>query len=75
MHVAAIESVRGERRHLEKSSTRINQQVDALARQHFAARGVTFARGLAATAGDLIELFAQLGDECTHGLGVAAEIG
>ena len=37
MHVAAIEAVGGERRQFEKGRAGIEQQIDALARQHLAA--------------------------------------
>ena len=40
MHVAAIEAEGGQRRKFEERGARIDQQVDALARQHLAARGV-----------------------------------
>ncbi len=56
MHVAAIQAVGGERRQFEKRRSRIDQEIDALARQHLAARGVPGARRLAAAAGHLIEL-------------------
>jgi hypothetical protein len=74
VHVAAIKTVGGERRCLEEGRAGIDQQIDALARQHLAARGVTGARGLAAAARDLIELVAEIGDQRTHGLRVAREI-
>ena len=51
MHVAAIEAVGGQRRQFEKRRAGIDQQVDALARQHLAARGMPLARRLAAAAG------------------------
>ena len=75
MHVAAIEAVGRQRRQFEKRRAGIDQQVDALARQHLAARGVPLARRLAAAAGHLVELFAQLGDQRAHHLGVAGKIG
>ena len=76
MHVAAVEAVGGERRQFEKRCSRIGQEIDALARQKLAARGMSFARGLpAAAAGDLAELFAKLGDERTHGFGITGKIG
>ena len=74
MHVAAIEAVGRQRRQFQERGAGIDQQVDALARQHLAARGVALARGFAAAAGDLIELFAQLGDEAAHDFGVACKI-
>ena len=75
MHVAAIEAVGRQRRQFEKCRAGIDQQIDALARQHLAARGMPGARGLAAAAGHLIELVAQLGDQRPHGLGIAGKIG
>ena len=75
MHVAAIEAVGRERRQFQKRGARIDQQIDPLPRQHLAAGGMSFARGLAAAAGDLVELFAKLGDQRTHGFGIAGKIG
>ena len=42
----------------------IDQEIDALARQHLAARGVAGTRGFAAAAGDLLELAAKICDQC-----------
>ena len=75
MHVAAIEAVGGQRRQFEKRGAGIDQEIDALARQHLAARGVPVARGLAAAAGDLFELLPEFRDQRPHGLGVAGKIG
>ena len=75
MHVAAIEAVGRQRRQFEKRRAGIDQQIDALARQHFSARSVPRPRCLAAAAGDLIELFAEFGDQRPHRLGVAGKIG
>ena len=75
MHVAAIEAVGGERRQFEKGGAGIDQQVDALARQHLAARGMPLARRLAAPAGDNLELLAQFGDQAAHHVGVAGKLG
>ena len=44
MHVAAIEAVGRQRRQFEKRGAGIDQEIDALARQHLAARGVPLAR-------------------------------
>ena len=74
MHVAAIEAIGRQRRQFQERGAGIDQQVDALARQHLAARGMAVARGLAAAAGDLAELVAQIRDEAAHGLRVACEI-
>lgn len=51
----------------------IDQEVDAAARQHFAARRMSGARKLAAAGGDLVELVAQLRNEAAHHVGVAGE--
>ena len=75
MHVAAIEAVGGQRRQFEKRGAGIEQQVDALARQHLAARGMPLARRLAAAAGHDLELVAKLGDQAAHHVGVAGELG
>ena len=75
MHVAAIEAVGGQRRQFEECGAGIDQEVDAVARQHLAARGVPLARGLAAAAGDLLELVAQFADKAAHDVGVAGEFG
>ena len=75
MDVAAIEAVGGERRQFEKRGAGIDQQVDALARQHLAARGMPLARRLAAPAGHDLELVAKLGDQAAHHVGVAGKLG
>ena len=75
MHVAAIEAVGRQRRQLEERRAGIDQEIDALARQHLAARGMPGARGLAAAAGNLVEFLAELGDQRPHGFGIAGEIG
>ena len=75
MDVAAIEAVGGQRRQFEKRGAGIDQQVDALARQHLAARGMPLARHLAAAAGHDLELVAKLGDEAAHHVGVAGKLG
>src|SRR5258706_6209563 len=62
MYVAAVEAVGRKWRQFEERRARIDQEVDALPRQHLAARGMPGARGLAAAAGDLIELIAEFGD-------------
>ena len=75
MHVAAIEAVGRQRRKLEKRRAGIDQQVDALTRQHLAARGVPVARHLAAAASHLAEFLPELCDQGAHGFGVAGKIG
>ena len=75
MDVAAIEAVGGERRQFEKRGAGIDQQVDALARQHLAARGMPLARRLAAAAGHHLELVAKLGHQAAHHVGVAGKLG
>ena len=73
MNVAAIEAVSRKRRQFEERGAGIDQQVDALARQHLAARGVPLARGFAAAAGDAVQLLAQIRDQRPHGLGVVGK--
>ena len=73
MDVAAIEAVSRERRQFEERGAGIDQQIDALARQHLAARKVPLARNLAAAAGDAVQLLAQIGDQRPHGVGVMGE--
>ena len=75
MHVAAIEAVGRQRRQLQERGPGIDQQIDALPRQHLAARCVAVARDLAAATGDLAELFTQIRDERAHGFSIAREIG
>src|SRR5204863_5992241 len=48
VHVAAIKAEGGEWREFEEGRAWIDQQVDAIASQHLAARGVTLACGLGA---------------------------
>jgi len=74
-HLAAIEAVRRQRRQFEERGAGVDQQVDALARQHFAARRMPCAGGFAAAAGNLLELVVKVGDEAAHHLGVAGKIG
>jgi hypothetical protein len=52
---AAIKAVSGERRKLEKSRTRIEERVNAVPRQEFAALHVPHAGGLRATFGGPLE--------------------
>ena len=40
MHVTAVEAMGGKRRHLEKSGAGVEQQINPLARQHLAPRGM-----------------------------------
>ena len=47
--------------------------VDAVTRQHLAARGVSLARGFTAAAGHLLQLVAQFGHKAAHDVGVARE--
>src|SRR5260370_38247764 len=75
MHVAAIETESRKRRQFEKCRSRIDQEVDALARQHLAARRVPGPRYLAAAAGHPIELLPEFCDQRPHRLGVAGKIG
>ncbi|OIQ68535.1 hypothetical protein GALL_498700 [mine drainage metagenome] len=75
MHVAAIKAEGRQRRQFEKRRTGIDQQIDALTRQHLAPRGMPGARRLSAAAGHLIELLAELRDQRAHRLGVAGKVG
>ena len=74
MHVAAIKAMSRKRRQFEECGAGIDQEIDAVARQHFAARGMPLAGHRAAATRDLVEFFAELGDEATHDFGVAREI-
>ena len=73
MYVTAIKAVGRERRQFKKRGAGIDQKINPLTRQHLAARGVPCARDLAAAAGDLLELFAQLRNEPAHDVGVACK--
>ena len=75
MDVAAVEAVGGERRELEERRARIEQQVDALARQELAAPDVPRPRLLAAALDRRVELVAEVGDQAFHGRGVGGEFG
>ena len=75
MDIAAIEAVGRERRQFEKRGAGIDQQVDAFARQHLAARGMPLARRLAAAAGHDLELLAKFGHQAAHHVGVAGKLG
>ena len=75
MHVAAIEAVSRQRRQFHKRRAGIDQEIDALARQHLAARGMPRPRGLATAPGNGIELLLQFRDEDAHRLGIAGKIG
>ncbi len=74
MDIAAIEAVGGERRQFEKGGAGIDQEIDALARQHLAARRMPLAGRLAAPAGDDLELVAKLRDQAAHHIGVAGKL-
>jgi hypothetical protein len=73
MHVTAINADRGQRRQFEKCRSRIYQEIDALARQHLAARGMPGARRFAA-AGHAVEHLAQFCDRHPHGFGVRSKL-
>ena len=75
MHIAAIEAVGGQRRKFEKRRSRIDQEIDALARQHLATRQVPRPSRLAAAARDLIELLAEFADQRAHDFAVGRKIG
>src|SRR6478609_1277138 len=75
MYIAAVEAVGRKRRKLEERRAGIDQEIDALPRQHLAARRVTGARGFPASVRDLVELVAQLRDKTEHHLAVTGKIG
>ena len=75
MDIAAIEAVGRERRQFEKRGAGIDQQVNAFARQHLAARGMPLARRLSAAARHDLELLLQFGHEAAHHVGVAGKLG
>jgi hypothetical protein len=74
MNVAAVHAVCGQRRKLEERRSRIEQQVDALARQQLSARSVPRSRLFAAALHRRIELGAQVRDQGFHRLGIAGEV-
>ena len=75
MHVATIEIVGSQRRQLEKGGAGVDQEIDALSRQHLAPRRVPDTRGFAAATGYLIVLLAEVCDQHPHRLRVVGEIG
>src|SRR3954447_4011330 len=74
MHVAAIEAVSRKRRQFEERGAGVEQEVDALPRQHLAAREMALAGNLAAAAGDAVELLLKIGDQRSHALRVKGEL-
>ncbi len=75
MDVAAIKAVGRERRQFEKGAAWIDQEIDALARQHLATRRMPLAGDLAASAGDDLELVAKLRHQAAHHVGVTGKLG
>ena len=76
MHVAAIEAVGRKRRQFEKCGAGIDQQIDALARQHLAARGVPLARDASPPPpATWLSFSRSSATSAAHGFGVAREIG
>ena len=61
--LVVVHAVRGQRRQLQKRTPRIEQAVDPVARQQFAAADVTFARAFLATQRGRGQLAAQLRDK------------
>jgi hypothetical protein len=75
MDIAAIKAVGRERRQFEKGGAWIDQEIDAFARQHLAARGMPLARRLTAPAGNHFKLLAKLRHQAAHHVGVAGKLG
>ena len=73
--VVAVHAETRELADLEKRRTRVDERVDALARQHLAAAEVLFARAFAAAQRDGLGLFAQVFDQPGHGRGIFRELG
>ena len=73
--VSVVEPVGGERGQLEKCRTRVEEGIDAFARQQFAARGVAPARLLGPPGPRPRQSFAQLGDQVMHAAPVLLETG
>jgi hypothetical protein len=73
-HLAPVHAVCGERRQLEDRRARIDQRVDAVARQELAARDVPRARLLAAAACDLGGLRTKVGHELAHQRRIRAKV-
>ena len=73
MNVAAVHAVRRQGRKLQERRSRIEQQIDALARQQFPARNVPRARFFAAALHRGLELGAQVRNQGLHRLGVVGE--
>ena len=72
--VVAVHAARREWRDLEERAARVEQRLDAVARQQLAARQVLRARFLAAAGGGLREAAAQFRDQRFHLRGVLAEV-
>ena len=70
-----VHAERGELPELEERRARIEQPVDAVAREELAARDVLVARRLAAALGHLARLRAQVLDERSHRRRVGLELG
>ncbi|MBA7652319.1 hypothetical protein ES703_60149 [subsurface metagenome] len=75
MHIAAIEAVGRQRRQFQEGRAGIDEEIDAVARQHLAARGMALAGDLAAAAGHFLQLVPQFGDKLAHHVGIACEFG
>ena len=75
MDVAAIETMRGERRQLEERRAGIEQQIDAVAREQLAACDVARPRLLAAALHGSVERGTEIRDQTFHRRGVRGELG
>ena len=69
-----IHAERGQRRDLEEGRARVEQALDAVARQQLAARQVLLARVVAAAQRDLLELGVQVVHQQAHRRGVGLEV-
>ncbi len=73
-HLIAIHAQRRQRGEFEEGGARIEQRIDALARQQLASRVVLAARRLGAAPRDVRGFLAQIGDQALHQFRVAAEL-
>ncbi len=71
-NLIVIHPMRGELPDLQERRERIDQRVDALARQHLSARHVTRARRLAAALADAARRLLQIVDELHHDISILA---
>src|ERR1700722_11852937 len=74
MDIAAIEAKSRERRKFKEWRSGMEQEIDALARQHLATRGMPDARRVATAPGHVIEPVAEFCDQGAHDFGIAGKI-